>query len=175
MIGGGKGWVVASCHDHAGDELRRRWDDPRLLREGDHPVIFAGAGSHAGGFEAGDVVVSVALPVLRRTVEVAARAWGWLAPWSRWSPPAGAFGLPFVDYMRGDGTAVRPGQALGWEACVVSDTTPWVRDYRGLGGWTPMTCSVASGRRQAPATSAAVPCVPRGPIRWDGPGCRRTR
>ena len=36
---------------------------------------------------------------------------GW-HPWSRWSPPVGAFGLPFVDYMRGDGTAVGPGQAL---------------------------------------------------------------
>jgi hypothetical protein len=82
-------------------------------------VIFAGAGSHAGGFEAGDVVVSVALPVLRRIVDGAARAWRWVAPWSRWSPPAGAFGLPFVDYLRGDGTAVGPGQAQVWEACVV--------------------------------------------------------
>jgi hypothetical protein len=141
-------WVAASCHDHAGDELRRRWDDPRLLREGDHPVIFAGAGSHAGGFEAGDVVVSVELPVLRRIVEGAARAWRRLAPWSRWSPPAGAFGLPFVDYLRGDGTAVGPGQATAWEAHVVSDTTPWVRDYCGL--WGLDTHDVFGGER-APA------------------------
>lgn len=141
-------WVAASCHDHAGDELRRRWDDPRLLRDGDHPVIFAGAGSHAGGFESADVVVSVALPVLRRIVEGAARAWRLLAPWSRWSPPAGAFGLPFVDYQRGDGTAVGPGQAQAWEACVVSDATPWVRDYRGL--WGLDTHDVFGGER-APA------------------------
>ena len=163
-------WVAASCHDHAGDELRRRWDDPRLLREGDHPVIFAGAGSHAGGFEAGDVVVSVALPVLRRIVEGAARAWRRLAPWSRWSPPAGAFGLPFVDYLRGDGTVVGPGQAQAWEACVVSDATPWVRDYRGL--WGLDTHDVFGGER-APAgpryeRGGAVRASWADPLGWAG-------
>ena len=163
-------WVAASCHDHAGDELRRRWDDPRLLREGDHPVIFAGAGSHAGGFEAGDVVVSVALPVLRRIVEGAARTWRRLAPWSRWSPPAGAFGLPFVDYLRGDGTAVGPGQAQAWEACVVSDATPWVRDYRGL--WGLDTHDVFGGER-APAgpryeRGGAVRASWADPLGWAG-------
>ena len=163
-------WVAASCHDHAGDELRRRWDDPRLLREGDHPVIFAGAGSHAGGFEAGDVVVSVALPVLRRVVEGAARAWRRLAPWSSWSPPAGAFGLPFVDYLRGDGVAVGPGQAQAWEACVVSDATPWVRDYRGL--WGLDTHDVFGGER-APAgpryeRGGAVRASWADPLGWAG-------
>ena len=163
-------WVAASCHDHAGDELRRRWDDPRLLREGDHPVIFAGAGSHAGGFEAGDVVVSVALPVLRRIVEGAARTWRRLAPWSRWSPPAGAFGLPFVDYLRGDGTVVGPGQAQAWEACVVSDATPWVRDYRGL--WGLDTHDVFGGER-APAgpryeRGGAVRASWADPLGWAG-------
>ena len=163
-------WVAASCHDHAGDELRRRWDDPRLLREGDHPVIFAGAGSHAGGFEAGDVVVSVALPVLRRIVEGAARTWRRLAPWSRWSPPAGAFGLPFVDYLRGDGTVVGPGQAQAWEACVVSDATPWVRDYRGL--WGLDTHDVFGGER-APAgpryeRGGAVRASWADPVGWAG-------
>ena len=163
-------WVAASCHDHAGDELRRRWDDPRLLRAGDHPVIFAGAGSHAGGFEAGDVVVSVALPVLRRIVEGAARAWRRLAPWSRWSPPAGAFGLPFVDYLRGDGTAVGPGQAQAWEACVVSDATPWVRDYRGLWG---LDTHDAFGGERAPAgpryeRGGAVRASWADPLGWAG-------
>jgi hypothetical protein len=135
-----------------------------------NPVIFAGAGSHAGGFVAGDVVVSGALPVLRRIVEGAARAWRWLAPWSRWSPPAGAFGLPFVDYMRGDGTAVGPGQARAWEACVVSDTTPWVRDYRGL--WGLDTHDVFGGER-APAgpryeRGGAVRASWADPLGWAG-------
>ena len=29
-------------------DLRRRWDDPQLRREGDHPVVYPGAGSHSG-------------------------------------------------------------------------------------------------------------------------------
>ena len=37
-------WVGASSHDLAGADLRRRWDDPQLRREGDHPVIYPGAG-----------------------------------------------------------------------------------------------------------------------------------
>jgi hypothetical protein len=47
-------WVAASSHDHHGDALRRRWDDPNLRREGDHPVVFPGAGSHSGAFVPGD-------------------------------------------------------------------------------------------------------------------------
>lgn len=31
---------------HAGGE-RARWDDPKLQREGDHPIVFPAAGSHA--------------------------------------------------------------------------------------------------------------------------------
>ncbi len=141
-------WVAASCHDHAGDDLRRAWDDPRLLREGDHPVIFAGAGSHAGAFAPGDVVVSVDLPLLRRLVEGSARLVRMLVPLARWTPQKGAFGLPFLDYMRGDGTAVGPGGDRAWEAHLITDTTPWVRDYRGL--WGLDTHDVLGGER-APA------------------------
>src|SRR3954470_22506170 len=59
-------WVAASSHDHHGAVLRRRWDDPGLRRERDHPVVFPGAGSHSGAFVPGDYVISVELPVLRR-------------------------------------------------------------------------------------------------------------
>ena len=52
-------WVAFSSHDHRGDTLRRRWDDPELTRRGDHPVLFPGAGSHSGAFVPGDYVVSV--------------------------------------------------------------------------------------------------------------------
>jgi len=61
--GGTAAAAEVAAHDHTGDELRRHWDDPRLRRQGNHPVIFAGGGSHAGAFEPGDVVVSVELPV----------------------------------------------------------------------------------------------------------------
>ncbi len=163
-------WVAASSHDHAGDELRRRWDDPRLSRVGDHPVIFAGAGSHASVFEPDDVVVSVALPALRRAVGRVVRAWRRLFPWSRWSPPAGAFGLPFLDYARGDGTTVGPGADRAWDVCVIDDATPWVRDYRGL--WGLDTHDVFGGER-APAgprydRGGAVRASWSDPLGWAG-------
>jgi len=43
-------------------------------------------------------------------------------------------GLPFVDYARGDGKAIGPGQGAEWTAVLIKDDTPWVRDYRGLWG-----------------------------------------
>jgi hypothetical protein len=140
-------WVAASSHDHGGDELRRRWDDPSLTREGDHPVVFAGAGSHSMAFVPDDYIVSVTLPVLRRVLDTAARVWRVVAPWSRRRPSAAAFALPFIDYKRGDGPAVGPG-AIPWEVVVIDDATPWVRDYRGL--WGLDTLDVFGGER-APA------------------------
>ena len=101
-------WVAASSHDHRGDELRRRWDDPRLQHEGEHPVVFAAAGSHSHAFVSGDYVVSVELPVLRRAVAAVATAWRVIAPWSRRTPSSGAFALPYLDYARGDGLVVGP-------------------------------------------------------------------
>jgi hypothetical protein len=127
-------WVAASCHDHAGDELRRSWDDPRLLRDGGHPVIFAGAGSHAGYFTPDDHVVTVELPVLRRVVDGVTAVWRAVAPWSRAAAPREAVALPYLDYARGDGVAVGPGQLRAWDAVAVDDATAWVRDFRGLWG-----------------------------------------
>jgi hypothetical protein len=163
-------WVAASSHDHTGDELRRRWDDPRLRREGNHPVIFAGAGSHAGAFEPGDVLVSVELPLLRRVVEGAARVVRRLVPLARWTPPAGAFGLPFLDYARGNGTAVGPGRERPWDAYVITDAIPWVHDYRGL--WGLDTHDVFGGER-APAgpryeRGGAVRASWADPLGWAG-------
>ena len=66
-------WVAASSHDHHGDALRRRWDDPNLHRENGHPIVYPGAGSHSGAFVPGDYVVSVELPALRRVVDTVRR------------------------------------------------------------------------------------------------------
>ena len=110
-------WIAAAAHDYTGDELRRRWDDPTLSGSGDHPVIYAGAGSHASYFEQGEYLTEVPIPALRGLRRRPRRAPLVLA---RHAPPArpgrpgaaleGALSVPFIDYARGDGLAVGPGQ-----------------------------------------------------------------
>lgn len=127
-------WVAFSAHDEVGADLRRRWDDPDLTLAGDHPVVFAGAGSHSGAFLAGEYVTAVPPPpalgvvlrVLRRVAQL-------VTPWSRGELARGV-GIPFVDYSRGDGPAIGPGQDRGWDPVLVDDSTPWVRHYWGLWG-----------------------------------------
>jgi len=66
-------WVVFSSHDEVGDDLRRRWDDPDIEFVGEHPVVYAGAGSHSGAYLPGEYIVSVEAP-LPRVIERARRA-----------------------------------------------------------------------------------------------------
>ena len=47
---------------------------------------------------------------------------------------AAALSIPFIDYARGDGLAIGPGQAAEWDVVPVDDTVPWVDGYRGLWG-----------------------------------------
>jgi hypothetical protein len=125
-------WVVFSAHDETGDDLRRRWDDPDLsLVDGRHPVVFAGAGSHSGAYLAGDYLITIATPernVLLKVVRGLARIF------TPWSSSAQGVGIPYVDYARGDGRSIGPGQLEGWTPVVIDESTPWVRDYRGLWG-----------------------------------------
>lgn len=127
-------WVAISSHDHHGDDLRRRWDDPDLRRLGNHPVVFTGAGSHSGAFIPGDYVVSVNPPQLRKAIEIVRRLQQLVAPWREQTSGAPGLGIPFVDYARGDGLSVGPDQQTEWVASLIDDQTPWVRDYRGLWG-----------------------------------------
>jgi hypothetical protein len=127
-------WVAFSSHDYSGDDLRRRWDDPELHREGDRPVVFAGAGSHSGAFLPGDYVVSVDPPQLRAAVRLLRRLQRLLAPWRHYTGSSGGLGIPFVDYARGDGVTIGAGHEADWHPVLIDDATPWVRDYRGLWG-----------------------------------------
>lgn len=108
-------WVAFSSHDYRGDDLRRRWDDPELHREGDHPVAFAGASSHSNVFLPGDYVVAVELPALRRLVDAWRRVQRRLLPWREAASSGGGFGIPYVDYARGRWSlgGTRPGRGLG--------------------------------------------------------------
>lgn len=127
-------WVVFSAHDETGDDLRRRWDDPDLmLVEDRHPVVFAGAGSHSGAYLAGDYLITVVPPRLGGIVPALRRAAKVLTPWTRAAQGSG-LGIPYIDYARGDGLGIGPGQATSWSPVLIDDETPWVRDYRGLWG-----------------------------------------
>ncbi|WP_374058082.1 hypothetical protein [Marinitenerispora sediminis] len=126
-------WVGASSHEYTGDDLRRRWDDPELHRDGDHPMIFVGAGSHSHQMLPGDYLIQVDPAVLRGVVRA------WRAVTQRLFPSTSAIvrhgiGVPFVDYARGDGVRVGPGGERAWSPVLIDDDTSWVRGFRGLWG-----------------------------------------
>ncbi len=134
-------WFGCAAHDYAGDDLRRRWDDPTLTFDGDHPVIFAGAGSHASYFERGEYVTPVPLPALRPihgALEGLRRFWRDVLrqddPGDLAAKVEGALSIPFIDYARGDGLIVGPEGDVGWTPIVVDDETGWIDGFRGLWG-----------------------------------------
>src|SRR5918994_1430967 len=134
-------WIAAAAHDYIGDKLRRRWDDPTLTIEGNHPVLFAGAGSHASYFEQGEYLTSVPLPALRGVTGLldAARAF-WVHslrqpdPGDLASKLEAGLSASFVDYGRGDGDAIGAGRERAWTPVLISDADGWVDGYRGLFG-----------------------------------------
>jgi hypothetical protein len=134
-------WIAAAAHDYVGDQLRRRWDDPQLTKQGEHPVINAGAGSHASYFEVGEYLTSVPLAAVRGVAGVLSAAREFWVRTLRQPDPgdlAGklqdALSASFVDYARGDGLAIGPGQGASWTPVLISDADPWVDGYRGLFG-----------------------------------------
>ena len=126
-------WVVFSAHDETGDDLRRRWDDPDLTRVGDHPVVFAGLGSHSGAYLQGEYLTSFDPPAFKGFIRFSRKVTRRLLPWTRANAQAGV-GIPYIDYARGDGLSVGPGQDREWRGVLIDDETPWVFHYQGLWG-----------------------------------------
>jgi len=125
-------WIAYSSHDYQGDDLRRRWDDPDLTKEGDRPVVFAGLGSHSGAYLAGDYLMIVDKGTLGRIFAVGRRLTRLLLPWTR-DVERDGLGAPYIDYARGDGEVVGgTARPLRYER--IDDTTPWVDGYSGLWG-----------------------------------------
>jgi hypothetical protein len=134
-------WFAAAAHDEHGADLRRRWDDPKLQKDGDHVIVFPGAGSHATYMERGEYIMRLPLPgeqLLHGVLDVVRRMWrdtlNQPDPGDLAEALKRLVSVPFVDYARGDGLTVGPGQEVEWSPIIISDATPWVDGYRGLWG-----------------------------------------
>ena len=137
-------WFAYAAHNYTGDNLRRRWDDPEVVKVGEHPVIFVGAGSHASYFAQGEYLTELTVPLPAPI----ARVTRWLR--SFWKTRLGQYyagdegsndgsgyiSIPFVDYARGDGLSVGEGGDRAWEEPRLLDhpIPGWVSGYRGLWG-----------------------------------------
>ncbi len=136
-------WVAYAAHEETGDDLRRRWDDPELTRIGDHPVVYVCVGSHASRFFPGEYLTEIAFPLPRTIARVrnAVRNF-WYRTLRQYSSQDVAgrsyelFTIPFVDYGRGDGLSLGPGQDREWDPPRLLDhpVPSWVSGYRGLWG-----------------------------------------
>src|SRR5215217_532741 len=135
-------WVAYAAHEETGDDLRRRWDDPELEKVGEHPVAYVCAGSHATRYFRGEYLTELAFPlpraisairrIVRRFWYVTLRQY---ANEDYREKPYEQFTIPFVDYGRGDGLSVGPGQDREWDPPRLMNPVPsWISDYRGLWG-----------------------------------------
>jgi hypothetical protein len=133
-------WVACAAHDYTGDDLRRRWDDPTLAKEGTHPLINPGGGSHAAYFEQGDYLTAAPVPGLSRLRGPLAVLRGFWHNTLRQPDPGdlaakleGSLNVGFIDYGRGNGLVIGPGGA-DWTPVPIDDSVAWVDGYRGLFG-----------------------------------------
>jgi hypothetical protein len=136
-------WTAYAAHNYTGDNLRRRWDDPEVEKVGEHPVIYVAAGSHASYYAAGEYLteldLSLPAPLARATETIRAfwrRRLGQYAGGGEADDGSGYFHIPFVDYARGDGLTIGPGQDREWDPPrLMQEPLPaWVSGYRGLWG-----------------------------------------
>lgn len=133
-------WVAYASHDFSGDDLRRRWDDPELKKEGTHPIIFAGAGSHSSYFLPGEYIISMEPKFMRAINDsiIALRLF-WANTLHQGSTSEAAENkakliMPYIDYARGDGISIGPGQEKSWSPMLLTEDTGWAEHYRGLWG-----------------------------------------
>ncbi|HEX5039687.1 MAG TPA: hypothetical protein VFW95_06110 [Candidatus Limnocylindria bacterium] len=125
-------WVAYAQHDYHGEALRRRWDDATQLEVVDgHPVVFAGAGSHASYFIGGEYLAEQELR-LPRPIQAVVQAVGSFFGAARGS--GRLLPIAFVDYARGDGVAIGPGQDRDWDPVLLDAGQTWAFDFRGLWG-----------------------------------------
>ena len=122
-------WVATSNHDHRGSDLRRHWHDPELSIEGERPVLYVAAGSHASYFQPGDYVTRIEIPSLRGVLRwdrsLRRRLGAREKAGERGLGPA--LGVPFIDSASGDGQRIAT-----WSIDELQGG--WVDSFRGLWG-----------------------------------------
>jgi hypothetical protein len=135
-------WVAYASHDYSGDDLRRRWDDPELHKsDTNHPVVLAGAGSHASYYLPGEYVMGIEPTFLQpvRNGIIAVRRF-WVETLGQGSVDkveeqvGNMLRVPFIDYARGDGLGIGPGQENSWTPILLTEEMGWAEQYRGLWG-----------------------------------------
>ena len=136
-------WIACAAHDEAGNDLRRRWDDPDLEKIGDHPVVYAAAGSHANYFQPGEYLAELKLAfltplgrMLDKVRKFQQSLLGKKQDRALRHPSEFFIRVPFIDYAAADGAAIGPGQNRVWSEPCLLDTVPsWAFSYRGLWGY----------------------------------------
>ncbi|CAN5654137.1 hypothetical protein BH23CHL2_BH23CHL2_22230 [soil metagenome] len=134
-------WVAGSVHEFPGQDLRRRWDDPALIRRGNHPIIFAAAGSHANYPQPGEYLARYEVGIFKpisHFFDRVRRLWNEILrqgdPTEFGDRIAGLLRFPYVDYARGDGLSVGPGEEFEWKPTVIRPDDGWIENYQGLWG-----------------------------------------
>jgi hypothetical protein len=176
-------WMACSAHLGAGDDLRRRWDDPDLERVGEHPLVYVGAGSHANYFFKGEYMPAVEAPFTRpitRAWTEVRRLWARLGQEDSFRAPKEGVNIPFVDYARGDGLRIGPGQSQSWQVCLLQPTVEapapvWLESYRGLWGLHRGIQQAAKMRLPVLASNEVVGSGGAGTIPSAGAGLIRPR
>jgi hypothetical protein len=103
-------------------------------------VVYAGAGSHASYFLPGEYLMG-AEPAFLRPVRQALDA---LAHFWRMTLGQGEseaverarrmLVIPYIDYARGEGLSIGPGQDVEWSPVYIDQPYGWLDEYRGLWG-----------------------------------------
>ncbi len=88
-----------------------------------HPVVYAGAGSHASYFRPGEYQAEVSLPLpnwFSGITKVLNKFW----TETLGQPEGNPFRIPFVDFARGDGLGIGEGEKHAWSPVVIDEFGP---------------------------------------------------
>lgn len=129
-------WVAYASHDYHGNDLRRHYrDDEQVQKVGNHPVIYAGVGSHASYFQKGEYLANFPIPTPRFLQSFFTTLVSFWNKRFHVRKERLRITIPFIDYARGDGLSVGHTEKIPVRIITISDKTDWVNEYKGLWGY----------------------------------------